>query len=92
MIRPRLQMLQHLRIDPSVAGCCGDKPLEALGRHSARARVGHQQAARCQQLQAEAVDVAVGATGPLSMGARRRELGRVEDDEIELLAGRLEFA
>src|SRR5690349_13664135 len=62
----------------------GDDRLEQLRRHAARARESSEQPARRKQLQRPEVDVLVGASRLLHLRRARRELGRVEDDEVEL--------
>ena len=86
MIGARTEALDDLRPHAGIERRAGDDLLEQIGGHAARAGEGHQQPARAQQLEREQVDVLVGARRRLGMRGGRRELGRVEDDQVELAA------
>src|SRR6185503_12917379 len=86
MVGRGAEALDDLRIGGGIDRGTGDDRLEKLCGHAARARERREQAARFQQLQREQVDVLVGACGVLRQGRGRRELRRVEDDEIERAA------
>src|SRR5690606_26528387 len=96
MIGGALQALRdagaHIRHQAGIACSASDDRLEQVNADTARAGVSHHQAARIEQLEAMQIDVLVGARGALSMRRRRRKFGRIENDQIELLAGLVQSA
>ena len=77
------QATHDARLAPGIVRGAGDDLLEQFQPDAAGTGVGHQQAAWLEQAEAEQVDVLVGARCALGMGGRRRELGRIEDDQVE---------
>src|SRR6266705_3176942 len=71
---------------PRVRGSAGQDFLEELGRHAAGAGKSREQPSPSQHLQGIQVDVLVAARSALCVLRRRRELRRVEHDEVELSA------
>src|SRR5436190_21975381 len=71
---------------PGVEGGIRDDFLEEVGWDEAGTGEGEEDAARPEEFEREQVDVFVAARRALNLAARFRELGRVEDDEIELAA------
>src|SRR5437879_3894187 len=69
---------------PCVRGSPGEDFLEELGRHAAGAGESREQPSPPQKLQRIQVDVLVTARSALGVLRRRRELRRVEHDEVEL--------
>ena len=86
MVRGLIQTLHNLRIHTRIQRGIGDDLLEEGRIDPAGAGEGHQFAAGTQQLEAPQVDVLITSGGFLRLGGGRGELGRVEDDKVELLA------
>ncbi|ABA48730.1 hypothetical protein BURPS1710b_0391 [Burkholderia pseudomallei 1710b] len=86
MIDARAEPLEDARVDLRVGRRARDDLLEQVHVDRAGARVREQQAARAQQLQAAQVDVLVRARRAIDAVARRRELRRIEHDQVEALA------
>src|SRR3954471_18270856 len=76
------EALDDLRVGAGVERRARDDGLEQLGRHAARAGEGGKQAAGGKQLERQQVDVLVGARCIRRVCRSRRELRRIEDDEI----------
>src|SRR5690349_143767 len=83
MIRSRAETGNDLRIGAGVERRAGNDFLEKLDGDAAGAGERHQQAAWTQELEGKQVDVLVGARRLVDVRNRRRELGRIEHDEIE---------
>src|SRR5262249_2714864 len=83
MVRGRTEATDHRCADSGVESGSGENLLEQLRRHSAGAGESREQSSRSQQLEREEVRVLIRARGLLGVSRRRRELRRVEHDEIE---------
>ena len=84
MIGAGVQIMHDLRIHAGIKCGAGDDLLEQVCADAAGAGVGGEQAARPEQLETEQVDVLVTARGFFGESGGGCELGRVEDDEVEL--------
>src|SRR5512138_96308 len=76
-------MLDDLRLDACVQRRARDDLLEQTCVDASGAGEGDQPPARSQQLERQQVDVLVAARGSFGLCGGWRELGRVEDDQVE---------
>ena len=80
------QEFQDLGIAAGIEGRIGHYLLEQALLHQAGAGVGQEHATRRQQLEGQHVDVLVAAAGAQQLGLALGKLGRIQHDDIELLA------
>ncbi len=80
------QELQDLGVAAGIERCIGDDLLEQALFHQAGAGVGQQHATRRQQLERQHVDVLVAAAGAQQLGLALGKLGRIQHDDVKLLA------
>ena len=83
MIGARAELAHDLHVRLGVDRGARDDLLEEIGRHAARARERGEHAAGLEHLEREQVDVLVRAGSALRVRRGRRELRRIEDDEVE---------
>ena len=75
--------LEDADLAAGLLGAGGDDALEGLGVDVLRAGAGHQDRARRGRLQRQRVQPLVALAGGLQILAGARELGRVDDQQIE---------
>ena len=86
MVRGLIEPADDLRVHAGIQRSVGDDLLEESRIDPAGAGKGHQHTPGPQQLEPQQVDILVAAGGFLRLGGRGSKLGRVEDDQVILLA------